>query len=97
MIEEEDAKLIEVGHKVTLMQWGNINISKKTVGKDGKIVLEGAMDLEDKDMKKTMKITWITADPNTNVEVNLVELGHLINNAKIMPKHKCGSEKCKRD
>jgi hypothetical protein len=44
------------------------------------LVLEGAVDLEDKDMKKTMKITWITVDPNTNVEVNLVELGHLIKN-----------------
>ena len=57
------------------MKWGNINISKKSTGDDGKLILEGAMDLADQDMKKTKKITWIAVDPNTNVEVNLVNLG----------------------
>lgn len=83
LIEEEDAKTIEVGEKVTLMKWGNIIITKKDTGADGKIVLEGKLDLEDKDMKKTKKITWVTIDKNTNVEVNLVELGHLITAPKI--------------
>jgi len=71
------------------MKWGNINISKKTVGDDGKIVLEGAIDLEDKDMKKTMKITWIAVDPNTNIEVNLVTLGPIITKKSIGPKFTC--------
>lgn len=48
-------------------------------------------------MKKTMKITWITVDPNTNVEVNLVELGHLIKNKEIRPKFNLPNEKLKRD
>ena len=79
------------------MKWGNIKISKKNVGADGKILLEGALDLEDKDMKKTKKITWVTIDKNTNVEINLVELGHLIPNPKIMSKYNCKDPKHKRD
>jgi hypothetical protein len=97
MIEEEDAKLIEVGHKVTLMKWANINISKKSTGADGKIILEGAVDLEDKDMKKTMKITWIAIDPNSNIEVNLVNLDQLITKDKISPKFFHADPKFKRD
>lgn len=97
MIEEEDAKTVEVGEKVTLMKWGNVTISKKNVGADGKIVLEGAVDLEDKDMKKTKKLTWIAIDKNTNVEVNLVELGHLITAPKIENKFNCKDPKHKRD
>jgi len=97
MIEEEDAKLIEVNQKVTLMKWANINISKKSTGADGKIVLEGAVDLEDKDMKKTMKITWIAVDPNSNVEINLVNLDQLITKDKISPKFFHADPKFKRD
>lgn len=68
------------------MKWGNVNISKKTVGKDGKIMLEGAVDLDDKDFsKKVKKITWLVVDPNTNVEVELVDLDQLITEKQISP------------
>ena len=79
------------------MKWANINISKKTTDENGKITLEGAVDLEDQDRKKTMKITWIVNDPNTNVEVNLVEFGHLITKPKIMPLYNHPDKNFKRD
>jgi len=83
LLEEGDAKDIEVGEKVTLMKWGNCTISKKDVDANGKITLEGTVDPEDKDFKKTKKITWITVDANTNFEVTLVELDHLITKKKV--------------
>lgn len=81
-IEYDDAIDIAEGEKVTLMKWGNATVSKKVV--EGKNVsLWATVDEEDKDFKKTKKITWLCADPNTTVEIKLVEFGHLIDKAKI--------------
>ena len=38
---------------------------------------------DDKDFKKTKKLTWITACPKTTFEVTLVELDHLITKKKV--------------
>jgi len=83
LIEADDANAIEEGEKITLMAWGNCVITKKEVGDDGKITLRGKMDLEDKDVKKTKKITWIANDPMLTVQVQLVEYDHLITKPKI--------------
>lgn len=82
-IEKDDAISIEVGEKVTLMKWGNITITKKDNSLDGNPVLYGNIDESDKDFKKTKKITWVCADPDTTVEITLVELDHLITKKKI--------------
>jgi len=60
-IERDDALQIQEGEKVTLMKWGNVLVEKK-VEKDGELVLIGKHDAEDKDFKKTKKLTWVTAD-----------------------------------
>ena len=65
------------------MKWGNVTISKKDTSIDGNPVLYGAIDESDKDFKKTKKITWICADPETTVEVTLTEFDHLITKKKI--------------
>ena len=63
-IEYDDAIELSEGEKITLMKWGNATISKKVV--DGKnIQLWANIDEADKDFKKTKKITWLCADPNT--------------------------------
>ena len=77
-IEKDDADAIEEGEKITLMKWGNVTITKKTEG-----VLYGKLDLNDKDFKKTKKITWVCADAATTVEVMLIEFDHLITKKKI--------------
>ena len=64
------------------MKWGNCVISKKEV-KDGVVHLEGTIDPEDKDFKKTKKITWITNDPNSVFEFTMVELDHIITKKKV--------------
>lgn len=83
LVEAGDAKDIEVGEKVTLMKWGNATITKKDISADGKIVLHAELNVEDKDFKKTKKLTWIALDENTNFEVTLVELDHLITKKKV--------------
>ena len=81
-LERDDAAAIEEGEKITLMKWGNITISKKEV--DGEnVTLYGKYDPEDKDFKKTKKLTWVCADPDTTVEITLVEYDHLITKQKV--------------
>ena len=82
-IEKDDAISIEVGEKVTLMKWGNVTISKIETGADGNPVLFGTVDEADKDFKKTKKITWVCADPETTVEITLTEFDHLISKKKV--------------
>jgi len=83
LVEEGDAQDIEVGEKVTLMKWGNCTISKKDVDATGKITLTGTIDIEDKDYKKTKKITWIANDPASVFDITLVELDHIITKKKV--------------
>ncbi len=82
-IERDDAASIEVGEKITLMKWGNLTVTKKESEPDGNPVLYGNIDEADKDFKKTKKITWVCADPETTVEVSLTEFDHLITKKKI--------------
>lgn len=82
-MEAGDAKDIEVGEKVTLMKWGNANITKKEVSESGEITLTASLNLEDQVFKGTKKITWIAVDPSSNFEVTLVELDHLITKKKV--------------
>ena len=64
------------------MNWSNANVSKKVVDGDT-ITIWASVDEEDKDFKKTRKVTWISADPENTVELNCVELGHLITKPKL--------------
>ena len=82
-IERDDAAEIKEGDKVTLMKWGNVVVHKIEAADNGNFTLYGKVDEEDKDFKKTRKLTWIAAVPEHVVELNLVELDHLINKAKV--------------
>lgn len=64
------------------MKWGNVTITKKETNGD-QIALFGKVDPSDKDFKKTKKITWVTVDDDTTVEVTLVEYDHLITKKKL--------------
>ncbi|XP_004699962.1 bifunctional glutamate/proline--tRNA ligase isoform X2 [Echinops telfairi] len=60
LIEGADAETLSEGEMVTFINWGNINITKIHKTKDGKIVsLDAKLNLENKDFKKTTKITWL--------------------------------------
>ena len=81
-IEYDDAKDIVEGEKITLMKWGNANVTKKVTDVN-KITIWANIDEQDKDFKKTKKITWLCADPTNTVEIKLFEYAHLIDKQKI--------------
>ncbi|XP_047138951.1 bifunctional glutamate/proline--tRNA ligase isoform X1 [Hydra vulgaris] len=58
-IEGEDANLMKENELVTFINWGNLRITK--VNKEGEKVksIEANLELENKDFKKTAKITWL--------------------------------------
>lgn len=78
VIDKDDADLIDANEEVTLMDWGNVIITKKN--EDGS--LEGKLHLEG-DFKKTKhKLTWL-ADTDDVVAVDLVDFDHLISKDRL--------------
>lgn len=83
LIEFDDAdQILKVGEKVTLMNWGNVNILTKEINADGSFSLTGEYLPEDKDFKTTKKITWLAESKNLLV-ANLIEYDHLIKTPKV--------------
>ena len=64
------------------MKWGNAQITSKAANESGKLELHCNLKLEDKNYKKTTKLTWIIEDPS-NLEIEMVELDHLITKRKL--------------
>ncbi|XP_028387128.1 bifunctional glutamate/proline--tRNA ligase isoform X2 [Phyllostomus discolor] len=59
-VEGADAETFSEGETVTFINWGNINITKIHKDASGKIVsLDAKLNLENKDYKKTTKVTWL--------------------------------------
>ncbi|XP_023389920.1 bifunctional glutamate/proline--tRNA ligase [Pteropus vampyrus] len=59
-IEGADAETLSEGEMVTFINWGNISITKIHRNAEGKIVsLDAKLNLENRDYKKTTKITWL--------------------------------------
>uniref|UniRef100_A0A665WKU3 Bifunctional glutamate/proline--tRNA ligase n=1 Tax=Echeneis naucrates TaxID=173247 RepID=A0A665WKU3_ECHNA len=58
LIEGADAETFSEGEVVTFINWGNLIITK--INKYGKVVsLDARLNLDNKDYKKTTKITWL--------------------------------------
>lgn len=83
LVEFDDAdQLVVVGEKITLMNWGNFQIITKELQADGSYLITAEFLPEDKDFKKTKKITWLAN--NTNLLVaDLYEFDHLIKTPKV--------------
>lgn len=65
LIEFDDAdQLVVVGEKITLMNWGNFLIHTKDLQQDGSYLMTAEYLPEDKDFKKTKKITWLANNTN---------------------------------
>lgn len=80
LIEYEDAKDVEIDQVITFMKWGNFKVIKKDLEKKE---FEVEYLPEDKDFKKTKKFTWLTANKENLVNVNLIEYDHLITKRKV--------------
>ena len=90
LVEYDDAKNIQAGEKVTFMKWGNAVIdsigtetSEVFKGQPVKLKLTGRLTLEDKDFKKTKKLTWLSAVEELLSPLNLIEFDVLITKAKV--------------
>ncbi|XP_018427710.1 PREDICTED: bifunctional glutamate/proline--tRNA ligase isoform X2 [Nanorana parkeri] len=60
LIEGADAETFSEGETVTFINWGNLNITKIHRDSSGKIQsLDAKLNLDNKDYKKTTKITWL--------------------------------------
>ena len=82
LLESPDCQEISEGEKVTLMQWGNVRITK-VVKDNGKVTALVGEKIDDKDYKSTKKLQWV-ADTPDKVECDFHEFGYLLNKPKIL-------------
>lgn len=80
LIEGADAETLHEGELVTFINWGNLIITKIHRESSGKITsLDAQLNLENKDFKKTTKITWLADTPKAPLIPTLcVNYDHLI-------------------
>ncbi|XP_058692130.1 bifunctional glutamate/proline--tRNA ligase isoform X2 [Poecile atricapillus] len=80
LIEGADAETLAEGEVVTFINWGNIIITKLNRSSSGKIVsINAKLNLDNKDFKKTTKITWLAETPRAPlIPTVCVNYEHLI-------------------
>ncbi|KFQ41391.1 Bifunctional glutamate/proline--tRNA ligase, partial [Nestor notabilis] len=80
LIEGADAETLTEGEVVTFINWGNIVITKLNRNSSGKVVsIDAKLNLENKDFKKTTKITWLAETPRAPlIPTVCVNYEHLI-------------------
>ncbi|XP_073409433.1 bifunctional glutamate/proline--tRNA ligase-like isoform X3 [Dendrobates tinctorius] len=80
LIEGADAETLSEGEMVTFINWGNLIITKIHRDSSGKITsLDAQLNLENKDYKKTTKITWLADTPKAPLTPTVcVNYDHLI-------------------
>lgn len=79
LIDQADAQLIVPDSTVTFINWGNVNIL--AVEKDAATglvtAIKGKLNLENKDFKKTLKVTWLDGGSST-IPAFLIYYDHII-------------------
>ncbi|XP_066475005.1 bifunctional glutamate/proline--tRNA ligase isoform X2 [Tiliqua scincoides] len=80
LIEGGDAETLTEGETVTFINWGNLIITKIHKNSSGKIAsIDAKLNLENKDYKKTTKITWLAETPHSPlIPAVCVNYDHLI-------------------
>nr|XP_021402507.1 bifunctional glutamate/proline--tRNA ligase isoform X6 [Lonchura striata domestica] len=80
LIEGADAETLTEGEVVTFINWGNIIITKLNRNSSGKILsINAKLNLDNKDFKKTTKITWLAETPRAPlIPTVCVNYEHLI-------------------
>ena len=68
LIERVDAEALVEGQNATLINWGNLLIRK--VKKDNGLIvsIDASLNLENKDYKNTVKLTWLSAQESETKE-----------------------------
>ncbi|NXF95996.1 SYEP ligase, partial [Eubucco bourcierii] len=80
LIEGADAETLTEGEVVTFINWGNVVITKLNRNASGKIAsIDAKLNLDNKDFKKTTKITWLAETPRAPlIPTVCVNYEHLI-------------------
>lgn len=81
LIDQTDAQLILPDTNVTFINWGNVNIV--SVEKDAPsglvTAIKGRLNLDNKDFKKTLKVTWLEgSNPSNTIPAFLTYYDHII-------------------
>lgn len=58
-IDGEDAGTVQEGSLVTFINWGNLRIQKINKEGDKIVSVDATTELDNKDFKKTLKVTWL--------------------------------------
>ncbi|KAE9556294.1 hypothetical protein FO519_000477 [Halicephalobus sp. NKZ332] len=67
-VEQADADLMKTDDIVTFVNWGNLKLTA-VESKDGHVVsINADLDLDNKNFKKTLKVTWL-ADPTVDIQI----------------------------
>ncbi|KAF7970233.1 hypothetical protein HWV62_24776 [Athelia sp. TMB] len=86
VIDQEDALSFEDQEEITLMDWGNAIVTKKTTDASGTITaLEMKLHLEGDFRKTKKKITWLSQSTTEHplVDVTLLDYDYLITKKKL--------------
>ncbi|CAG9565341.1 unnamed protein product [Danaus chrysippus] len=80
LIDQVDAKTLKEGENATFINYGNIMIDKIHKAADGTVTsVDATPNLDNKDYKKTLKLTWIAETPQSPmVETYCVYFDHII-------------------
>ncbi|XP_050354067.1 bifunctional glutamate/proline--tRNA ligase [Nymphalis io] len=80
LIDQVDAKTLKEGENATFINFGNVMIDKIHKAPDGTVTsIDGTTNLENKDYKKTIKVTWLADTPRSDVvETYCVYFDHII-------------------
>lgn len=85
-VEQEDAVLFKEGENVTFINWGNLKIVK--IHKIGDTVkkIDATINVEDKNFKNTVKVTWLADTPKSSLTpIDAVYYDHIISKAVLSP------------
>ncbi len=81
LIELADVDALKPGENATFINWGNLKILSIHRGTDG-VRVEAQLNLDDKDYKKTPKLTWLAVtDKAKPVPCVCVHFDHIISKA----------------
>ena len=84
IIDGVDAEQLKIGENATFINWGNIMIKAVSKGSDGKVKsVEAEQNIDNKDYKKTMKLTWLCDDKDNSptTPTVLIYYDHIISKA----------------
>lgn len=66
LIDYVDAETLKEGENATFINWGNLKINKIHRSAASITSIDAALNLEDKDFKKTVKLTWLCKMKDTD-------------------------------